>query len=209
MFDGGQIEFWHNNWLANQSLKDAFPEIYSLEADLMSVADARAWEDGLWKWNFHKFTINNILMFRWRLILNKLPTRDLLARRGIMGEVSESLCVMCNEELESKNHIFSCCQFSNNIWRDISIWLGDKVLLTIQELSSFFSHYKQVKDKKDRNLIYVIWLAMSWNIGLMCNTIIFKGIALNFDKYLSAIKFLSLKWISVGCNSSSMCSFYD
>ena len=44
-------------------------------------------------------------VFMWRAMLNKLPTRVNLDRKGI--EVDSLLCPICHEDVETVNHIFS------------------------------------------------------------------------------------------------------
>ncbi|KAE8729811.1 Vacuolar protein sorting-associated protein 32-like protein 1 [Hibiscus syriacus] len=49
-------------------------------------------------------------------ILDRLPTRDRLIRMGI---ASESLCILCNEDHESRNHLFVDCIYATSLWNSI------------------------------------------------------------------------------------------
>ncbi|XP_058764099.1 uncharacterized protein LOC131637526 [Vicia villosa] len=65
----------------------------------------------------------NIKAFGWRCFLNRLPTKDLLLRRGI-SFANSFACVCCGLERESLNHLLLDCGVSALIWKEIAIWLG-------------------------------------------------------------------------------------
>ncbi|XP_021293750.1 uncharacterized protein LOC110423743 [Herrania umbratica] len=65
-------------------------------------------------------------------ILNRLPTRDRLLSWGISVR---SECALCNQDLETRYHLFLSCDHSKHIWkrvlqtcaiqRDVAYWNGD------------------------------------------------------------------------------------
>ena len=50
-------------------------------------------------------------------VLNRCPTRDRLLSWGLQ---TDPLCLLCNLLPESRNHIYFCCSFSSEIWRNLA-----------------------------------------------------------------------------------------
>ncbi|GKE07063.1 RNA-directed DNA polymerase, eukaryota, reverse transcriptase zinc-binding domain protein, partial [Tanacetum coccineum] len=59
-------------------------------------------------------------VFLWRLMLNKLPTRVNLDRKGV--DVGSILCPICSEDVESANHIFFSCEMAKDLWALFTRW---------------------------------------------------------------------------------------
>jgi len=55
------------------------------------------------------------LLYAWRVMINRLPTRDNLVSIGI--PIKSNLCVFCNEEEENMSHIMFMCKFSSYVWK--------------------------------------------------------------------------------------------
>ncbi|KAL8516069.1 hypothetical protein ACS0TY_014665 [Phlomoides rotata] len=60
----------------------------------------------------------------WRVLKERLPTKDLLLLKGVNIPNNEQSCVLCGEMNESVRHILFECQFSYGIWMDIFRWWG-------------------------------------------------------------------------------------
>ncbi|KAJ0455782.1 putative reverse transcriptase zinc-binding domain-containing protein [Helianthus annuus] len=56
----------------------------------------------------------------WRVLLNRLPTRVELIKRGIT--LPSDSCILCDSELETTIHLFTGCFFSAEIWSRIEFW---------------------------------------------------------------------------------------
>ena len=72
------------------------------------------------RWNRYLPIKVNILS--WRLRLNRLPTRCNLDHRGI--DLHTTRCPLCNEDLETSQHIFVDCLIAVDLWNHISRWWG-------------------------------------------------------------------------------------
>ncbi|GJV31360.1 RNA-directed DNA polymerase, eukaryota, reverse transcriptase zinc-binding domain protein [Tanacetum coccineum] len=59
-------------------------------------------------------------IFLWKLLLNKLPTRVNLDWRGI--DVPSILCPICQEDVETANHIFLTCEMASTLWSMLDNW---------------------------------------------------------------------------------------
>ncbi|GKE46109.1 RNA-directed DNA polymerase, eukaryota, reverse transcriptase zinc-binding domain protein, partial [Tanacetum coccineum] len=47
----------------------------------------------------------------------RIPTRTNLDRRGI--DLDSVRCPLCDEDLESEDHIFVSCEIASGIWKDV------------------------------------------------------------------------------------------
>nr|GEY24067.1 RNA-directed DNA polymerase, eukaryota [Tanacetum cinerariifolium] len=59
-------------------------------------------------------------MFFLRLLLNKLPSRVNLDRKGI--DVVSILCLICQEDVETANHIFFTSEMAKELWALMARW---------------------------------------------------------------------------------------
>lgn len=55
---------------------------------------------------------SRIKVFGWICVRNLLETKDLFARRGIITDDTEKVCVFCNQSSESLVHLLVQCKFS-------------------------------------------------------------------------------------------------
>ncbi|XP_039051217.1 uncharacterized protein LOC120192513 [Hibiscus syriacus] len=80
--------------------------------DIRFHRDKVSWHKVIW-FPLHTPKLSSI---SWMVILDRLPTRDRLIRMGI---VSDSLCILCNEDNESRNHLFVECTYATSLWNSI------------------------------------------------------------------------------------------
>ncbi|XP_058747171.1 uncharacterized protein LOC131620178 [Vicia villosa] len=134
-----------------------------------------------------------IKAFGWRLLANRLPTKDLLAIRGIPLSFDASLCSFCKIDSENRDRSFFSCSFVKNIWRDIAVWIGKEGLVEDESHSSFMEWHsfcisKKVLDKK----VDIVWLAITWALWLSRNEVCFREEVWSFDNVVWNIKALML-----------------
>lgn len=103
--------------------------------------------------------------------------------------------IICGLEEETISHLFGKCSFTTNVWLKVYNWIGGELELSISELKSFFFYFEKVKCKTRRTQVAVIWLAMVWNIWLVHDAVIFKGVDVNFDDCIREIVFGSWIWL--------------
>ncbi|XP_039025209.1 uncharacterized protein LOC120158444 [Hibiscus syriacus] len=60
-------------------------------------------------------------LISWMEILDRLPTKDRLSRFGV---VTDRGCGMCSSGLESRDHLFSDCAYTKEIWTAILLSCG-------------------------------------------------------------------------------------
>jgi len=71
----------------------------------------------------------------WRILLDRLPTRLNLARRGV--QLANSFCPLCQDGVESNDHLFNTCIVIQQVWDQCDRWIG-KVVLDIRSLLLIF-----------------------------------------------------------------------
>ncbi|GKE58687.1 RNA-directed DNA polymerase, eukaryota, reverse transcriptase zinc-binding domain protein, partial [Tanacetum coccineum] len=133
-------------------------------------------------------------VFLWRLFLNKLPSRVNLDKKGI--DLDSLICPVCNEDVETVNHLFFSCDMAKDLWSLLARWWG----LDIPVCSTILDWYawldELVISSKARvfledvggTLMWFIWSFRNWSI--FCNPPPKK--ALLWDSIVSQ----SFLWIS-------------
>ncbi|XP_039020524.1 uncharacterized protein LOC120152358 [Hibiscus syriacus] len=92
-------------------------------------------------------------LIAWMTLLNRLPTRNRLLKMGI---TTEGTCVNCNNDMETRNHLFCHCPLAVRLWNSIlslnglknatstwdemvtrasSTWKGKSLLTTILKIA--------------------------------------------------------------------------
>ncbi|XP_058783876.1 uncharacterized protein LOC131658621 [Vicia villosa] len=151
-----------------------------------------------------------IKAFGWRLLANRLPTKDLLVLRGIPLSFDASLCSFCKIDPENRDYSFFSCSFVKNIWRDIAVWIGKEGIVEEESLSSFMDWYSFCISKKVLvRKVDIIWLATSWAIWLSRNGVCFREELWNFEDVIWNIKAFVWRWSFCGENTHSNFSYYD
>jgi hypothetical protein len=133
-----------------------------------------------------------VLLFGWRLLHDRMPTRVELWRKGVLNDVQQQTCVFCCHEFESSSHLFAVCAKTKMIWDKIFMWLNWKATDWYDHvLENFLQFNTFCRGKK---VSHIIWLAAAWCIWLECNDIIFRGKILNISEVVDRIKRLSWSW---------------
>ncbi|XP_058776665.1 uncharacterized protein LOC131650988 [Vicia villosa] len=94
---------------------------------------------------------NKILIFRWRLLLNQLPTKSPFATRGIINGNHNTMCPLC----------FGVEETISNIYKWLDIFIQPELDLVVNNLNNFRTN---LKDSVKKNFQLVIWLAVCWTI---------------------------------------------
>jgi len=108
---------------------------------------------------WHKDVSLKVVVFAWRLLWDRLPTKDNLFRRGVI-HFDSRLCVARCGIVETSYHLFLHCNFFGTVWHLIYSWLGTSVT------NPFYvpDHFHQFGfcggfGKRRRSILQVIWFA--------------------------------------------------
>jgi len=69
-------------------------------------------------WNLK--ALSSSMTTAWRVLVDRLPTRENLVKRGFI--LKSSLCVLGGDEEESGSHVFFKCKVA---WKVCSKWIGE------------------------------------------------------------------------------------
>ncbi|GKE61089.1 RNA-directed DNA polymerase, eukaryota [Tanacetum coccineum] len=98
-------------------------------------------------------------VFVWKMVLDRLPTRSNLSRRNVV--LSSSICPICEESLEDRNHIFFSCSLARDITRLICRWWDLRVIsfYSYEEWLIFFKSIRLNSSLKDilEGVFYTMW----------------------------------------------------
>ncbi|XP_071700491.1 uncharacterized protein [Rutidosis leptorrhynchoides] len=61
-------------------------------------------------------------IFVWRALRGRIPVREELDKRGI--DLDSLLCPMCNDFIESVDHVLISCKAATDVWKAIYNWWG-------------------------------------------------------------------------------------
>jgi len=88
---------------------------------------------------WQKYVPLKVVVFVWRLLQNRLPTKDNLLRRGVL-HTDTCQCVSGFGSMKTVNHLFLHCSVFGTVWNYILCWIGlsTAVPLTISDHFSQF-----------------------------------------------------------------------
>ncbi|XP_057419153.1 uncharacterized protein LOC130713398 [Lotus japonicus] len=135
---------------------------------------------------------SNAVALGWRVLLNRLQTKENLARRNIpIGNLS---CPWCGSETESTSHLLFTCGFAWKVWTLLLRWLN-LVLVLPDEPSYHFAQFVESCSLLKRNALSAVWLAsvgMLWNGR---NSVIFREETVDTNDLSERIKLKSWNWL--------------
>jgi len=79
------------------------------------------------------------LVHAWRLLLDKLPTRINLVKRGM--QLMNMLCPLCQEGVKTSQHLFGTCKVAQKVWDQCDRWVGNAIVRHESPIIHFLSFY--------------------------------------------------------------------
>ena len=160
--------------------------------------------ENMWK----SSTPSKVVAFGWRMILNRISTRDNLALRNVLSPEVSPLCVMCNSKEESTLHLSLHCDVACVVWSKLMVWLNCWFLTP----PNFFVHWKcwsvGGKSIKEIKGFWLIWHTTIWVLWNRRNDKIFKGRNFEVEELVEEIKVLSWRWMLERLPTLT-CLFYE
>jgi hypothetical protein len=137
---------------------------------------------------------SKVVTFSWQLLLQRLPTRGNLFRRGLILPPAQALCVWCSSEVETENHLFMTCPVAVTVWTAVHAWLGLITAVPGNVSLSFQAFGFPLKTKKSAKGFMLIWQTVVWSLWKARNSLIFDGKKVEIYEIVDAIKYRSLDW---------------
>ena len=79
----------------------------------------------VWK----SWALSKVIVFLWKLLLDGIPSRSNLTRRGILLLVGGVGCVFCAAPSESAVHLFLSCHYFFQVWYQVCRCLGWEMVM--------------------------------------------------------------------------------
>ena len=137
---------------------------------------------------WHKQTPLKVSLFSWRLICNRLPTRDNFVRRQILQN-DDNVCLGGCGSWRLQTTFGS-------VWHAILQWLGISFIAPGAGRDHFlqFGHHAGLL-RSSHPFLNIIWLACVWLIWKEQNNRVFHQKALDSQSIANKIKMLSFIWL--------------
>jgi len=130
----------------------------------------------LWTTTWKNECLPKIKKFAWTLLKGKIPIEKNLRKKGFQGP---SICVMCQREEESIQHLFLKCIIARQCWKQIISPL-EMNIDTFEQLTTLNVNWEQSYPyARKKTVINRIWKCLPstlcWHLWLARNKYIFKG----------------------------------
>ncbi|GKV33856.1 hypothetical protein SLEP1_g42305 [Rubroshorea leprosula] len=151
---------------------------------------------------------NKIAAFNWQVLLNRIPTKLNLLKRGCAKGWEDSKCVMCEVEGEDSDHLFLTCRMVKWLWKACAAWWGINVRLENNCWDTFKKLGEGNKDSRIKEGWDCIWNALVWSMWLARNQKIFQQSEQKKEKILELIQLRAFLWVKA---RKARCTFtiYD
>jgi hypothetical protein len=196
VIEHANITLDEDRWVWNPGAEDGF-SVKSTYVFLDHLAVGGATRSSLesfaFKFIWKSGVPSKVTALSWKLLLDRIPTRDNLHSRGIIT-VEDSRCPLCNIEIETAGHLFLRCRYVTGIWYAILRWLGVVSVLPPTILLSYAMLVGCGSNKKRRKGFSVVWLAYIWVVWKARNDRIFNNVVFDASVVMDQVQRVSWQW---------------
>lgn len=144
----------------------------------------------------------------WKLLLDRIPTRVNLSTRHALPREVSLRCALCDEALETSNHLFMHCRVARGVWLELFRWIDTSFIMPPSLFIHWFCWNVGASNKKVTNGFRLIWHAAIWMLWKARNDKIFKDTVCEVPNLVEGIKVLSWRW-SLTRLKIPACLFYE
>jgi len=190
---------WQLDPIRGYSVKGVYRYITNSEIMLDTTL-----EDDVWL----KHIPSKVSLLVWRLLQNRLPTKDNLLRRGVTTGGALT-CVAGCEASETALHLFLVCGVSSALWSDVRMWLGI-FTVTPGDIRHHFQQFTKMAGMPRRTHLFfsIIWFAVIWVLWKERNSRVFENMVATPIMLLERVKLSSFLWLK-SKNVSFSYSYHD
>ncbi|XP_076893789.1 uncharacterized protein LOC143545881 [Bidens hawaiensis] len=115
----------------------------------------------------------SVVIHAWRVEMKRIPVMIELVKRGFM--VSSGICPICEENLESAEHLVVSCQFAQSVWCIISFWckISPFFAFSVKDLLELHRFYQLPKWKA--KALNAVCLTTTWCLWRARNALVHEG----------------------------------
>jgi len=114
-----------------------------------------------------------VVAFSWQLLLDRIPTRGNLVKRGVLLPEGGMGCAFYDAPFESSTHLFVLCPGILPVWYQVSRWLGWEFVTPLGLTQQFQAFTGSGGGKRVRICLLLIWHAAIWTIWTSHNDLMF------------------------------------
>lgn len=137
---------------------------------------------------------SKVSILAWRLLQNKLPTKESLANKGVLGANGSVTCIFCSRDTENHSHLFFTCEFAYRVWMAVNLWSGTMGPMFNHGINHFLEFAGTIKGRARRRSRHIIWMATVWVLWITRNNVIFRSASADVIDVVANIKALSWNW---------------
>ena len=116
-----------------------------------------------------------VSVFAWRLLRNRLPTKDNLFARGVIPH-GNNTCVAGCGDIKAIQHLFIYGLYSAALWGSIRSWLRISSVEPYRVSEHFYQIvYSAGGSRTCRSIMQLIWLCCVWVMWNERNSKVFKN----------------------------------
>jgi hypothetical protein len=136
------------------------PMVVTLFVVCKNAQDTPDTSDLIW----HKQVHLKVSVMVWRLLRNKLPTKDNLVRRHIIPP-DANMCVTGCGSVETAHHLFLSCPVFAPLWSLVRSWIGTSSADPLMLHDHFLQFtYSASGSRARRSFMQLLWLCCIWVI---------------------------------------------
>ncbi|XP_071695244.1 uncharacterized protein [Rutidosis leptorrhynchoides] len=145
------------------------------------------------KTGWYKFLPRKVTVFLWRFRLDSLPVRWLLSSKGI--DINSIVCPVCNNGVETRDHLFFGCSLASNLWRLLRVWLNC-AMPSFSSWDTFIVWIEgiQLTNVQKKKIIASV-VTLLWALWRFRNGVVFNDSFCNMNSLFDFIRSLSFRWI--------------
>jgi hypothetical protein len=97
-------------------------------ATLVDIPEVQRWVfQTVWK----SPTPLKVTAFSWQALLDRIPSKANLLRRGVVREVEDTGCRLCGGGVETSIHLLLHCNVASAVWYRVCNWLGFSLVICV------------------------------------------------------------------------------
>ena len=161
------------------------------------IPSAGGMSDDLW----NKQVPLKVFVFVWRLLHNRIPTKDNLIHRRIIP-IDDTACIGGCGSSETSDHLLFRCDHFDMVWHRIYQWLGISFIVpaSIRDHLHQFGHLAGLP-RSIHSFLTIIWMAIVWVIWKERNNMIFNQKIDTLDHLVDNVKFMSYSWLKANMST--------
>ena len=160
--------------------------------------------DDVWQKNIP----SKVSLFVWRLLRNKLSTKDNLMQRHVLHQ-THMACISGCGALETATHLFLHCDIFGSLWSHVWCWLQISLVLPADIRQIFIQFtYMAGLPRFTHSFLKIIRFASIWVLWKERNNRVFQNLVSDPSTLVEKVKMHSFLWLkSIQANFSF--SYHD